>query len=171
MLDSANLSPWTEKKCLRLLYKTCGHHILLPKALQVLANYDRSSGALCHGGFGDVWKGELSGREVAVKVIRTYLQGELERVINVGGPSLLSACADSTSYIQKFCKEVVMWKFLQHPNVVPLIGAMMSEAQFAMVSPWMKNGNINQFVKANPKAGRLVLVGSPLGTSLSLLRR
>ena len=52
-----------------------------------------------------------------------------------------------------------MWKTLQHPNVLPLIGVTMSEARFAMVSDWMVNGDINRFVKAHPDANRLELVG------------
>ena len=35
----------------------------------------------------------------------------------------------------------------------------MSDTQFAMVSDWMVNGNINDFVKAHPDANRLELVG------------
>jgi hypothetical protein len=35
----------------------------------------------------------------------------------------------------------------------------MSETKFAMVSGWMANGNINEFVMANPGANRLTLVG------------
>lgn len=34
----------------------------------------------------------------------------------------------------------------------------MSEAQFAMVSDWMANGNINDFVKAHMNVNRLELV-------------
>ena len=52
-----------------------------------------------------------------------------------------------------------MWKTLRHPNVLPLMGVMISEAQFAMVSDWMVNGNINDYVKANPEVNRLELVG------------
>jgi len=51
-----------------------------------------------------------------------------------------------------------MWKFLRHPNVLPLIGVTMSESRFAMISDWMVNGNINEFVKANPYAARHKLV-------------
>ena len=51
------------------------------------------------------------------------------------------------------------WKTLRHPNVLPLKGVTMSETQFAMVSEWMVNGNINDFVKANPDANRFELVG------------
>ena len=38
----------------------------------------------------------------------------------------------------------------------------MSESQFAMVSDWMANGNINDFVKAHPDTNRLKLVGLSL---------
>ena len=34
----------------------------------------------------------------------------------------------------------------------------MSESQFAMVSEWMVNGNINQFVKTHKDANRFELV-------------
>jgi hypothetical protein len=39
----------------------------------------------------------------------------------------------------------------------------MSETQFAMVSDWMADGNINDFVKAHPGVNRLALVGSLSG--------
>ena len=52
-----------------------------------------------------------------------------------------------------------MWRSLQHPNILPLVGVMMSQTRFAMVSHWMANGNINEFVKQNPEADRLELVG------------
>ena len=35
---------------------------------------------------------------------------------------------------------------------------MMTESQFAMISDWMENGSINEFVKANPDADQLGLV-------------
>jgi len=60
---------------------------------------------------------------------------------------------------QEFCKEVIIWKTLQHPNVVPLLGATMNNAHFAMVSDWMINGTINEFIKAHGDANRFELVG------------
>ena len=51
-----------------------------------------------------------------------------------------------------------MWKFLRHPNILPLIGVTMSEARFTMISDWMVNGNINEFVKAHPYTARHKLV-------------
>ena len=50
------------------------------------------------------------------------------------------------------------WKALRHPNISPLLGVTMTESQLAVVSEWMDNGNVNEFVKARPDANRLVLV-------------
>ena len=58
-----------------------------------------------------------------------------------------------------FCKEVVMWKNLRHSNVLPLLGVTMSYGNLAIVSEWMTNGNINEYVKAHSDANRLELVG------------
>ena len=52
-----------------------------------------------------------------------------------------------------------MWKSLRHPNVLPLIGVTMTEIHFSMVSEWMVNGNIKEFMKAHPDEDRLKLVG------------
>ena len=51
-----------------------------------------------------------------------------------------------------------MWKTLRHPNVLPLLGVTMTGTRFVMVSEWMKNGHINEFVKANINVDRLGLV-------------
>jgi hypothetical protein len=63
--------------------------------------------------------------------------------------------------VQRFCKEFVTWKALRHPNVLPLLGVIMSETRFAMVSKWMPNGNINEFVEAHCDANRFELVSFP----------
>ena len=63
----------------------------------------------------------------------------------------------------------MIWKTLQHPNVLPLIGVTVSENQLAMVSDWMANGNINEFMRAHPDANRLGLVGSTFKVSVPSL--
>ncbi|KAF9789484.1 kinase-like domain-containing protein [Thelephora terrestris] len=140
LLDVPDLSPPIRKRCLKLLYKVCGRHAIIPGALRVTVKYDRMGCALYKGGFADVWKGEHSGRHVAVKVLRTYSTSDLQKIIG------------------KFCKEVVTWRSLNHPNILPLVGVTMSETQFAIVSDWMENGNINEYVKENPDAERLPLL-------------
>ena len=67
-----------------MLYRTCGHHALLPGVLKIPICYDRTGAPLYRGGFADIWKGEHHGRDVAVKVIRTYSNSNLQRIIGVG---------------------------------------------------------------------------------------
>lgn len=50
------------------------------------------------------------------------------------------------------------WKTLRHQNVLLLLGVTMDNDQFAMVSEWMDNGNINEFVGAHRDANRFELV-------------
>jgi len=50
------------------------------------------------------------------------------------------------------------WRTLRHPNVLPLLGVMMTERQFVMVSGWMANGSIDAFVKTRLDANRFELV-------------
>ena len=59
-----------------------------------------------------------------------------------------------------FCKEVILWKNLRHPNVLPLLGVMLNDHHFAMVSEWMDNGNIDEFAKTNGDVNRFELVGN-----------
>ena len=54
-------------------------------------------------------------------------------------------------------------KSLQHPNVLPLLGATITETRFAMISEWMANGSINDFVKAHPGVDRPRIVGFAKG--------
>jgi len=59
---------------------------------------------------------------------------------------------------QRFCREVVVWRALNHPNVLPLLGVTVAEDQLVVVSEWMVGGNIVEFVKVNVNADRLKLV-------------
>lgn len=58
---------------------------------------------------------------------------------------------------QRFCREVVTWKTLRHQSVLPLLGVTMIEKGFVVVSEWMENGNIIQFLE-RADADRLKLV-------------
>ena len=62
-----------------------------------------------------------------------------------------------------------MWSTFRHPNVLPLLGVNMTGPRYAMVSEWMVNGNIDEFVEACPDADRLVLVGFSLEVLLCRL--
>jgi len=52
-----------------------------------------------------------------------------------------------------------MWSAFRHPNVLPLLGATITDPRFTAISEWMENGNINEFLRVHPDADRLGLVG------------
>lgn len=60
--------------------------------------------------------------------------------------------------LQDFCQEVVLWKHLEHPNIVPLMGATVDPFQALFV--WMTGGDLSEYISAHPCADRLSLVCS-----------
>ena len=128
--------------------------------MQIPLYYNRTEGPRYRGGFSDVWKGEHEGIEVAVKVLNVYSMSDVVKIKRVGFPVCQRARVNRlVPTTQRFCKEVMTWKALRHPNVLPLLGVMMDNNQLAMVSEWMANGNINEFIKTHRDANRFELVG------------
>ena len=51
-----------------------------------------------------------------------------------------------------------MWKRISHPNIVPFLGVSEALGLLSMVSEWMPNGDVQEYVVKNPGADRLQLV-------------
>ena len=66
-------------------------------------------------------------------------------------------CTQFASY-QIYSRVVKMNNLNSHPNVLPIIGV--SEALFpvCVMSPWMPDGNITQYIKMNRGGNCLMLV-------------
>ena len=56
--------------------------------------------------------------------------------------------------------EAVVWKRLRHPNVVPFLGV--ATASLQLVSKWMPNGTLTEYVSTQPHVDRISLVSVPL---------
>ncbi|KAF9643873.1 kinase-like protein [Thelephora ganbajun] len=139
--DLDSLPPPTYRRFLRTSYRICGHQVLLPKSLAIPLCYNAMEIPHCRGGFADVWKGQYNGLDVAAKALKVYSTDNFDRIRRT------------------FCREVMTWRTLRHPNVLPLLGMTMTENQFVMVSEWMYNGNINEFLRRNgASANRLELL-------------
>jgi hypothetical protein len=54
-----------------------------------------------------------------------------------------------------------MWKHLTHPNILPLLGVTIDDFDFRLISSWMPGGHLLSYIKNNPDADRLDLVGVP----------
>ena len=49
-----------------------------------------------------------------------------------------------------------MWKRLRHPNIVPFVGITTNPLQ--IISKWMPNGTLTDFIEGNPDANWISLV-------------
>ena len=111
------------------------------------------------GGFGDVWEGRYNDKWVAIKALRVYKEEDVQKVKKVTHPAFpipLTLVANHRN--QVFCKEVLMWRRISHPNIVPFLGVSEAPAPLSMVSEWMPNGNVRDYVGKNPETSRLQLV-------------
>ncbi|KZT35160.1 kinase-like protein, partial [Sistotremastrum suecicum HHB10207 ss-3] len=65
--------------------------------------------------------------------------------------------------LQKTQAELKLWSSLHHCNILPFIGICFppitdSETSFSLVSPWMNNGTISEYVNKNPEVDRIALM-------------
>ncbi|KAJ7583591.1 kinase-like domain-containing protein, partial [Mycena floridula] len=54
-------------------------------------------------------------------------------------------------------REALLWRQLDHPNVLPFLGVSLEvfAPSFCLVSPWMSNGNLREYVQLHPDFNRL----------------
>ncbi|KAJ6574514.1 hypothetical protein B0H19DRAFT_934461, partial [Mycena capillaripes] len=93
------------------------------------------------GNFSDLWKGTVSGRDVSVKVMRLFQTSDIEALL------------------KEFSREALIWRQLCHPNLLPFCGLYYLDRRLCLVSPWMENGNILNYLRNKPASiSRLSLV-------------
>ena len=138
----------------------CGRTGLLPTSHTIPERLIQTTEhPVASGGFGDVWEGIYDDKRVAIKALRVYKRDGVQKVKKVTHPALLVSLTPPTNYhYQAFCKEVAMWKQISHPNIVPFLGVSGAPAPLSMVSEWMPNGSVRDYVRANPESSRLQLV-------------
>ena len=150
------------KQCLHLLYKVCKACELLPTSYVLWQAFMRVGKVRCCSGFVDVSEGEYLGHRVAIKHLRFRMEDAFNKVFKVQVVIYLIAYRRSVC-TQRFCREIISWKYLSHPNILPLLGVSISTDPrgFRIISDWMQNGDVMRYTRTNPKANRLRLV-SPL---------
>jgi len=154
-----NLGPAERQVFFVTLRRLAERHGLLPDRMRITEGVEVSDEVIASGGFAHLWSGTYKGHLVAVKTARVSARdnfAEIRKVsIKVGHPGR----GLSTIPLQRYCKEVVLWSNLSHPNILKLVGVQedVKERQFTMVSEWMSQGNIVEFIENN-RANRLELV-------------
>jgi len=72
---------------------------------------------------------------------------------------LLGPGTDGTK--QEFYHEMVRWKYISHPNIIPFLGVLEElpgPPRFCIVSPWLENGNILEYLSKSPNVNRFELL-------------
>ncbi|KAJ1299532.1 hypothetical protein OPQ81_011090 [Rhizoctonia solani] len=59
--------------------------------------------------------------------------------------------------LKRAARELCCWASHQHEHILPLYGFSVVGEDLAMVSPWMSNGHIKDYVSRNPSCDRLAL--------------
>jgi serine/threonine protein kinase len=114
---------------------------------------------LAAGSFTDIYKANHNGHAVCIKVIRLYETPRVDYVLKVGLNLTSSRIHVFNSYnLQRLYQETSLWGKLSHPNLLPFYGQFRFRAQLSLVSPWMKNGDINDYLKNNSRVDRVCLV-------------
>ncbi|KAF9643033.1 kinase-like protein [Thelephora ganbajun] len=64
--------------------------------------------------------------------------------------------SDDERATRAFYRETVIWKRLEHPNILPLLGVTTSPLQ--LISDWMSGGDLQEYIKKHPDTDRLKLL-------------
>ncbi|KAF9643599.1 kinase-like protein [Thelephora ganbajun] len=141
VFDKALTAPQHDMKIFKKFRQLCGRTGLLPASHIIPEGLTQTTeNPVASGGFGDVWEGIYNDKRVAIKALRVYMVDNVRKVRKV------------------FCKEVVIWRRISHPNIVPFLGVSEAPAPLSMVSEWMPNGNVREYVRKNPGTSRLQLL-------------
>ncbi|KXN84711.1 Putative L-type lectin-domain containing receptor kinase I.4 [Leucoagaricus sp. SymC.cos] len=119
--------PDDQNRILTLLSKIVVSHGVIPEyhKLSSIKLQDTSAGS---GTYGVVFRG-LQDDSVCVKVMRN--EHKLEQ------------------HAQEYLKELILWAHISHDNILPLHGVFLKQKmEISLVSPWMENGNLKDYVKA-----------------------
>ncbi|KAG8723968.1 hypothetical protein FRC09_000935 [Ceratobasidium sp. 395] len=120
----------------------------------------QSSIAIAGGGFGDIYHRKLrDGTTVAIKVLRHHLlaQDTSRKALKV---SVVILETPSRIYclrivrVKRAMRELYVWSKTKHENVQELLGIIMFQGQLGMVSPWMDNGNLEEYIRKYPSVDR-----------------
>ncbi|EFI27045.1 TKL/TKL-ccin protein kinase [Coprinopsis cinerea okayama7 len=142
VLGSRHLDP-VHAPILRALLKLSENTDLLPQRLAHNSLQVAGGPPIHSTRISKIHRGKVDDRVVAVKVSNHSPELELGEYLN-----------------KAFKREAIIWSQLHHPNVLPFYGLFQAEGEhfYSLLSPWMDNGNITDFLKAEPQTDRQELI-------------
>ncbi|KZT34302.1 kinase-like protein [Sistotremastrum suecicum HHB10207 ss-3] len=141
VVDSRPASDRIRETALAAAYELSITTKSLPSDFEVPSIDDRSSKPILSGRFADIWGADRQGRALALKIPRSEVPEEEHDVL------------------RRFYHEVFLTRYLKHSHIVEFIGITRQYApQVGIVSPWMVNGMVLDFVADRPMVNRTALV-------------
>ncbi|KAF5356842.1 hypothetical protein D9756_006802 [Leucocoprinus leucothites] len=133
--------PWLQKHALIALYKLSKDTLLYPHCyvLKDIVFDQHESG----GAFSDIHRGHHRDQQLCLKVVRLHQKSDTDAMLKI------------------YAKEAILWGQLHHPNIVPFYGIYYlnnARRQVCLVSPWMRHGNLVEYLKNNPSSPRIPFV-------------
>ncbi|CAE6487175.1 unnamed protein product [Rhizoctonia solani] len=91
------------------------------------------------GGFGNIWMAKLcDGNKVSIKTWRASTVDECDR-----------------KTLMRALREIHAWSQMKHQNIHQLVGVIMFKGSLiGMVSEWMENGNLREYMLKHPQLDR-----------------
>ncbi|KAL0578824.1 Rho guanine nucleotide exchange factor, partial [Marasmius crinis-equi] len=133
LVDYPDTSPEMRPSIFSAMLRLSKNSGLHPKCLAIQNVKKFGEFPIDAGGFGEVWKGTVgeSTQPVCLKIMKIYRDSDVEK----------------TS--KEYLREAILWRQLKHPNVLPFLGIyQLEQQQLCLISPWMQQGNLLQFLRA-----------------------
>ncbi|KAF9648291.1 kinase-like protein [Thelephora ganbajun] len=139
--EAPNTNLDLRRKSVPILRRVCGSQAILPRSCMFSDNISKEGDIpFASGEFADIWKGHHNGSRVCVKAFRTYTAENLFKIK------------------QCLFQEIVIWRRLSHPNVLPVLGVSLELFPLCVITEWMIDGDIMDFTSKHPEVNRLRLL-------------
>ncbi|PSR75353.1 hypothetical protein PHLCEN_2v9216, partial [Hermanssonia centrifuga] len=111
----------------------------LPSALFLSGVQLDSREPVSCGAFTETYRGTYAGMEVAVKRLHSFVRATDEEHSPI-------------QVAKTLCHEALVWRHLDHPNILPLLGVdqrlFPEDSVPCLVSPWVEAGNVHDYITA-----------------------
>jgi len=152
-------------RCLYGLQKVSARCGLLPRGYWISYSRlaDPNSASYSTGGMSDTRRGAMDGEWATIRRINPDCIKNFpafKRVRLSPAPNQFLSIRLLFWLLQRLCTSVIIWKRLQHPNLVSFLGFVAGVPPFSLVYDWVSNGSLSDYVREYPSVDKLGLVSS-----------
>lgn len=154
-----SLDPTAKQSFLIVLIDFAKRRRRLPDSFKITEKTMAAEDVHTSGGFWEIRRGTLNNSAIAIKSPRRATTTDIEKLREVRRKPTFFLLMSLKRFVQRFCREVILWNSLSHPNILKLTGVLGSvdTLSFSTVSEWMEHDTIMRYLKTND-ANRLELV-------------